>query len=256
VNSTHSADRSARSHAAHAAGAGDVVATDETDFTDALTQLHGGDVFTLVNELNRIEVRRRERERFEFTMRPAQPKFWRNYTLVSTNPLSLERAVDGLARARANDRSWANAMAWHSPRKRNQGRVAALIAFTLFAIPYALFGGYALYTNAPGVDAKTFAIGFIAIAVIASYIAWIDFFFGPVRGAAAQMAGRWVGGKVSESHGLDAGTWNVETPKRASFGRTIYANVLIGVIDLAVLFVGVFLPVAVVAISLFLIFDK
>jgi hypothetical protein len=103
---------------------------------------------------------------------------------------------------------------------------------------------------------KTFAIGLVAIAVISSYIAWIDFFFGPVREGAAKMAGRWVGGKVSESHGLDAGTWSIETPKKTSFGRSVYVNVLIGVIDMVVLFLGVFLPVAVVAISLFLIFEK
>jgi hypothetical protein len=226
------------------------------DLAEALERLHGENTFTIQNELNRIEVRRRERNRFELTMRPALPKFWRNYTLVSTHPLALERAVDCISRARANDRIWANAITWHAPRKRNQGRVAALIAFTLFAVPYAIFGSYALYTKAPGVDAKTFAIGFIAIAVLSGYVAWVDFFFGPVREAAAKVAGRWVGGNVSESHGLDAGTWNVETPKKTSFARSLYANVLIGVIDLAVLFAGVFLPVALGAISLFLIFEK
>ncbi len=239
-----------------AAEVDDAVAPKTTDLSVALAQLRDERVFTIDNRLHRIEVRRRARDRFELTMRPLRPRFWLNYALVSTNPLTLERAVDYLARARANDRDWANAIAWHAPRKRTQGRVAALIAFALFAIPYAIFGGYALHTNAPGVDAKTFGIGFIAIAAISSYVAWIDFFFGSVRERAAKIAGRWVGGKISESHGLDAGTWNIETPKKTSFGRTVYANVLVGVIDLVVLFAGVFLPVAVVGISLILIFDK
>jgi hypothetical protein len=229
---------------------------DDRELADALSRLRGDNVLTLVAAPHRIEVRSEGRERYGLTLRPEQPKFWRNYTLVSTSALNHARALDCLVRARANDRTWANAIAWHSPRKRNQGRIAGLIALTVFGIPYAIFGGYALYTKAPGVDAKTFGIGFIAIAVIACYMAWIDFFFGPVREGAARIAGRWLGGKVSESHGLDAGTWNIETPKRASLGRNLYTNVLVGVIDLAVLLAGTFLPVAIVAISLFLIFDK
>jgi hypothetical protein len=229
---------------------------DDHELAAVLSRLRGDAVLMLVASPHRIEVRSKGRERYELTLRPERPKFWRNYTLVSRSSLDRARVLDCIVRARANDRAWANAIAWHAPRKPNQGRMIGLIALAVFGIPYAIFGGYALYTNAPGVDAKTFSIGFIAIAVMACYIAWIDFFFGPVREGAARVAGRWLGGKVSESHGLDAGTWNIETPNRASLGRTVYANVLIGAIDLAVLLAGTVLPVAIGAIALFLIFDN
>ncbi len=228
----------------------------DADLRDALARLRGKALLSLVNDANRIEVRRGGRGVFEFTLQPVQSRFWRNYTLVSSEPIDLQTAIECLLLARANDQRWLEAIDWRMPRKRHQGRIAGLIAFAVFGIPYAIFGGYALYTKAPGVDAKTFWIGLAAVVAIAGYIAWLDFFFGPVRHGLARIVGQRLGGHVSESYGLDAGAWNIETPDRESLGRTVYANVLVRVIDFAVLMVATLLPVTVVCTVLFVVFDK
>jgi hypothetical protein len=233
------------------------VAADVQDLSQVLAGLRGKQCLELWSPPHRVEVRRATREEYQFTLRPAKPSFWRNYTLVSTETLSRAQAHECLAAARAGDLSWVHAVEWHAPRKRRQGLMAGLIAFAVFGVPYAVIGGYSLYTKAPGLDAKSFWIGLIAVAVIASYIAWLDFFFGRVRKGIAERVSRGVGAQVRESlSSLDAGTWHVETPKGASFAGVVYTNLLVGVIDIVVLLLGTVLPVAVVTVSLFLLFDK
>lgn len=227
------------------------------ELSQALAALNGKQCLELLSPPHRVEVRRAARGEYQFTLRPTKPSFWRNYTLVSTETLSSAQAYECLAAAQAGDQRWIHAVEWHAPRKRRQGLTAGLIALALFGVPYTVIGGYSLYTKAPGLDAKTFWIGLIAVAVIASYIAWLDFFFGPIRKGIAERVSRRAGAKVSESlSSLDAGTWHVETPKGASFVGVVYTNLLVGVIDIVVLLLGTVLPVAVVTISLFLAFDK
>src|SRR5687768_10042633 len=91
-----------------------------------------------------------------------------------------------------------------------------LMAFLIFGCFYTVFAAYSLLVPQPGAPGlRQICIGFVAIAVIAGYMQYLDFFFRRVRPAIARWLGRQFGVTVKEEKfGLASGTWET---KGASF---------------------------------------
>ncbi|MBK7896658.1 MAG: hypothetical protein WAS33_15435 [Candidatus Promineifilaceae bacterium] len=153
---------------------------------------------------------------------------------------------------------WETAVTWQSAEDRYRlwNLPVGLLAFVIFAVPYAVIMAWNLRQNAPGTPTITEALlGFVAIGVIAGYIQYVDLFFRLVRPWLAVWLGAQLGVTVREDirdwrwiGGSGPGTWDVSG---GSFGHRAFLHFL----DLFILLVGTVGPVAVVSIGLFLLFD-
>jgi hypothetical protein len=121
-----------------------------------------------------------------------------------------------------------------------------LIAFLIFGCVYGIFAAYSLLVPQPGAPGlRQICIGFVAIAVIASYIQYLDFFFRRVRPFLAAWLGRQFGVTIKERVGLHGGGWDT---KGGNLGTTL----LIYLIDAAILITAVIGPIALIGIPTFL----
>ncbi|MCL4267682.1 MAG: hypothetical protein KJ069_31205 [Anaerolineae bacterium] len=129
-------------------------------------------------------------------------------------------------------------------------------ALLIFGTAFFCFATYALLADAPGVGLKEIFLGFITIGLLAAYIQYIEFFFSVLRPRLAQWLSQRLGVQVNEDNsdarwfgGAGAGTWDAK-------GGSAINRLLLHIIDIVVLIGGLIGPVAVVSISLFLIFDR
>ena len=122
-----------------------------------------------------------------------------------------------------------------------------LVAFLIFGCVYGVFAAYSLLVPQPGAPGlRQICIGFIAIAVIAGYMQYLDLFFRRVRPFLARWIGRQFGITVKEDMtGLASGTWQT---KGGSLGVTLFVYLL----DVVIVVTGVIGPVAICGIPAFL----
>jgi hypothetical protein len=223
---------------------------------ESLAALKAKQTLCVIQRGQRIEIRKARGQQYDIFLQPETPTFWRNFKLTSAKPIDLETMFAVVDNIERDESDWAHAIDWRALRKPHQGIITGAIAFTVFAIPYLLFAVYAHRNALPGVESKTLVLGFAAITAVALYITWLDFFFGPIRARAAKWAGRLVGGEVTESYGLAAGTWQLEASNPDKKEHSFVEHLLIGGIDVVVILCGTLLPVAAVAISLYWHFAK
>lgn len=122
-----------------------------------------------------------------------------------------------------------------------------LVAFLIFGCVYGVFAAYSLIAPQPGAPGlRQICIGFIAIAVIAGYMQYLDLFFRRIRPFLAAWLGRQFGITVKEeTSGLAGGTWET---KGAGCGLTGFIYLL----DFLIILTGVIGPIALFGIPTFL----
>lgn len=162
-----------------------------------------------------------------------------------------------LALFASGEPEWDTAVAWLPPGEYHQQWKIPVgpAAFLLFSVPYALIMGWTLYQNEPGAPAPGQVLGgLVAIAGVAAFIQYADFFFRRIRPWLAHWLGAYLGLEVRESsgssrHGPRAGSWEAE-------GGTLTNRLFLHLLDVLILIMGLVLPLALVAFSAFLWFNR
>lgn len=162
-----------------------------------------------------------------------------------------------LALFASGEPEWDTAVAWLPPGEHHQQWKIPVgpAAFLLFGVPYALIMAWTLYQNEPGAPTlgQVF-VGLVAIAGVAAYIQYADFFFQRIRPWLAHWLQAYLGLEVRESsgssrHGPRAGSWEAE-------GGTLTNRLFLYLLDVLILTVGLVLPLALVAFVVFLWFNR